>query len=262
MNGLFETDDGCKIAYDFRRVDGRPVLVLSPSLGTTMALFEPQIEALADRYSVLRYDPRGHGQSQAFAGAYSMDRLGRDAVALLDHLDIQRAHFVGVSLGGMVGQWLGYRAPERMLRLVLANTSAYMGPPENWATRIAAVSEQGASAIADAVIERWFTPEFRAMHPARVDRARAMLVRTDPLGYAGCCAAIRDMDLRPTTELIGVPTLVIAGRQDPATPLDHARFLAGHVPGATLVELDAAHLANLEQPYAFNCALAEFLEAE
>jgi 3-oxoadipate enol-lactonase len=262
MNGLFETDDGCKIAYDFRPVDGRAVLLLSPSLGTTMALFEPQIEALAGRYSILRYDPRGHGQSQAFAGAYSMDRLGRDAVALLDHLEIQRAHYAGVSLGGMVGQWLAYRAPERLRRLVLANTSAYMGPPAGWAGRIAAVSEQGAASIADAVIERWFTPEFRAMHPARVDHARAMLVRTDPLGYAGCCAAIRDMDLRATAELIDVPTLVIAGSQDPATPLDHAHFLAENIPGAALIELDAAHLANLEQPYAFNCALAEFLEVE
>lgn len=262
MSGLLHTDDGCGIAYDFRPVDGSPALLLSPSLGTTMALFEPQIDALADRYSILRYDPRGHGQSQTPAGGYSIDRLGRDAVALLDHLAIERAHFVGVSLGGMVGQWLGYRAPERLLRLVLANTSAYMGPPAGWAARIAAVSEHGAAALADAVIERWFTPEFRTAHPSRVDHARAMLVRTDPHGYAGCCAAIRDMDLRATAALIDVPTLVIAGARDPATPLDHARFLGGHIPGAALVELDAAHLANLEQPYAFNCALTEFLEAE
>jgi len=262
VNGLFQADDGCKIAYDFRPVDDRPVLLLSPSLGTTMGLFEPQIEALADRYSILRYDPRGHGQSQAPAGGYSIDRLGRDAIELLDHLGIDRAHYAGVSLGGMVGQWLGYRAAERLLRLVLANTSAYMGPPEGWAARIAAVCEHGAAALADAVIERWFTPAFRAAHPARVEHARAMLVRTDPHGYAGCCAAIRDMDLRPTAALIDVPTLVIAGTRDPATPLDDARFLAGHIPGAALVELDAAHLANLEQPYAFNCALVEFLEVE
>lgn len=262
MTDFFTTDDGCSIAFDFQPVTGKPVLLLSPSLGTTMALFEPQVEALAGRYSLLRYDARGHGQSQAPIGAYSMDRLGRDAVALLDHLGVERAHYAGVSLGGMVGQWLGCRAPERLLRLVLANTSAFMGPPDGWAARIAAVSEQGATAIADAVIERWFSPEFRAMHPARVDHARAMLVRTDPLGYAGCCAAIRDMDLRPTAALIAVPTLVIAGARDPATPLDHARFLAGHIRGARLVELDAAHLANLEQPYAFNRALAEFLEAE
>lgn len=262
MKGAFHTDDGCEIAYDFRPVDGRPVLLLSPSLGTTMALFEPQIEALKGRYSILRYDPRGHGQSQAPAGACSMDCLGRDAVALLDHLDVERAHYAGISLGGMVGQWLGYRAPERLLRLVLANTSAYMGPPEGWAARIAAVNEHGVAALAGAVIERWFTPEFRTAHPARVDHARAMLVHTDPYGYVGCCAAIRDMDLRPTAALIGVPTLVIAGARDPATPPDHARFLARHIPGARLVELDAAHLASLEQPHAFNRALAEFLEDE
>lgn len=260
MSARFQTDDGCAIAYDYRPVEGRSVLILSPSLGTTMDLFEPQIEALGDRFSILRYDPRGHGASDVPAGGYSLDRLGRDVVELLDHLGIGRAHFVGVSLGGMVGQWLGYRAPERLSRLIIANTSAYMGPPAGWASRISTVSAQGMVAMTDAVIERWFTPDFQTAHPVRVDHARAMLLATDPRGYAGCCAAIRDMDLRPTARCIAVPTLVIGGLRDPATPPEHAHFLAETIGGARLVELEAAHLANLEQSFAFNTAVADFLE--
>lgn len=260
MTSRFLADDGCAIAFDYRPAEGRPVLLLSPSLGTAMALFEPQLEAFEARYAVLRYDPRGHGASDGVPGGSSMDRLGRDVIGLLDHLGIARAHFLGVSLGGMVGQWLGYRAPERLLRLVLANTSAYMGPPDGWAGRIAAVTTQGMDVVADAVIERWFTTDFQRDHPARVDHARAMLVTTDPQGYAACSAAIRDMDLRPTAHLVAAPTLVVAGLRDPATPPDHARFLAETIRGARLVELDVAHLANLEQSFAFNAAVGAFLE--
>jgi len=262
MSDRFTTDDGCAIAFDYRPVAGQPVLMLSPSLGTTMALFEPQLDALGDRFSMLRYDPRGHGASSVPAGGYSLDRLGRDVLGLLDHLSIARAHFAGVSLGGMVGQWLGYRAPDRLLSLILANTSAYMGPPAGWASRIATVSSQGMGALAEAVIERWFTPDFQQAHPEQVDHARAMLLATDPQGYAGCSAAIRDMDLRPTATCITVPTLVIGGRRDPATPPEHARFLADNITNARLVELDAAHLSNLEQSFAFNSAITEFLEDE
>lgn len=259
MTSHFLADDGCVIAFDYRPVEGRPVLLLSPSLGTAMALFEPQLEAFEGRYAILRYDPRGHGASGVAPGGYSMDRLGRDVIGLLDHLGIARAHFLGVSLGGMVGQWLGYRAPERLLRLVLANTSAYMGPPDGWAGRIAAVAMQGMDAVADGVIERWFTPDFRRDHPARVDHARAMLLATDPQGYAACSAAIRDMDLRPTAGLVAVPTLVVAGLRDPATPPEQAQFLADAIPDARLAEFDAAHLANLEQAFAFNTAVGAFL---
>ncbi len=261
MSDTFTTDDGCVIAFDYQPLPGRPVLVLSPSLGTAMALFEPQLAAFRQHYGVLRYDPRGHGATSVPAGGYAMDRLGRDVVELLDHLAIDRAHFLGVSLGGMVGQWLGYRAPERLLRLVLANTSAYMGPPDGWAGRIATVHAQGMAAIAEAVVERWFTAGFRQSHPAPVDHARAMLKATDPGGYAGCCAAIRDMDLRPTAALVRVPTLVIAGLDDPATPPPHARFLADTIAGAQLAGLAAAHLSNLERPVEFNEAVVQFLGA-
>lgn len=259
--GQFTCDDGCRIAFEFTANSGKPALVLSPSLGTAMALFDPQMAVLGADYSILRYDPRGHGVSDVPAGGYSLDRLGRDVVELLDHLRIARAHFLGVSLGGMIGQWLGYRAAERIDRLILANTSAYMGPPSGWAERIATVRQHGMSAMTDAVLGRWFTPEFRAAEPAKVEPIRVLLSATDPAGYAGCSAAIRDMDLRLTATLISAPTLIISGLHDPATPPDHAAFLAHAIPGASLVELDAAHISNVEQATAFNAAVSAFLEA-
>lgn len=260
MTRAFVTDDGCTVAFDYQPLHGRPVLLLSPSLGTAMALFEPQVQTFASRFSLLRYDPRGHGASGTTTGGTSLDRLGRDVIGLLDHLEIDRAHFLGVSLGGMVGQWLGIRHPERLLRLVLANTSAYMGPPANWAARIAAVTSLGMKAVADAVIERWFTADFCRQQPAVVRQALGWLLATDPQGYAACCAAIRDMDLRPATRLITVPTLVVAGLHDQATPPDHARFLVDSIAGAQFAGLEAAHLANLEQSAAFNTATAAFLD--
>lgn len=254
-------NDGCRIACEFIPRDDAPVIVLSPSLGTSMGLFDAQIGALTDRFGILRYDPRGHGGSDVSSGAYSLDRLGSDVIGLLDALGIERAHFVGVSLGGMTGQWLGYRAPERLLSLTLANTSAYMGPPSGWAERIANVLANGMAPMVEPVIERWFTPGFRKNEPAPVQRIAGMLLSTDPRGYAGCSAAIRDMDLRPTAGLINVPTLAIAGLQDPATPPVHANFLASHIPGAKLANLDAAHLSNVELPEQFNAVTLEFLEA-
>lgn len=255
------TDDGCVIACDYRPRGDAPTVVLSPSLGTAMALFDAQVEALADCYSILRYDPRGHGSSAIPEGGYSLDRLGRDVIGLLDVFDIDRAHFVGVSLGGMTGQWMGYRAPERLLSLTLANTSAYMGPPTGWADRIRTVLDMGMDAMVEPVIERWFTTTFRSTCETEVARIAAMLAATAPKGYAGCCAAIRDMDLRGTASLIDVPTLVIAGAQDPATPPEHANYLASAIDGAKLVTLDAAHLSNVEQTTLFNNALLRFLES-
>lgn len=255
----FTCDDGCRIAFEFLSDEDKPVLVLSPSLGTAMALFDPQLAALSPDYSILRYDPRGHGASDVPPGGYSLDRLGRDVVELLDHLGIARAHFLGVSLGGMTGQWLGYRVPKRIDRLILANTSAYMGPPSGWTERIATVQTQGMAGMTDTVLERWFTPGFRSAEAAKVAPIRALLAATDPAGYSGCSAAIRDMDLGPTAALITAPTLVISGLQDPATPPDHGAFLAQSIPGANLVELDAAHLSNVELASAFNAAVSAFL---
>jgi 3-oxoadipate enol-lactonase len=260
-SGFITADDGCRIAYNWHERQGAPVLVLSPSLGTAMALFDPQLAAFGERYSVLCYDPRGHGASDVPAGAYSLDRLGRDVIELLDALGIWQAHFLGVSLGGMTGQWLGYRAPERIASLILANTSSYMGPPSGWADRISTVMANGMAAMVDPVLERWFTPAFRAAGNPEVARIGRMLETTAAAGYAGCSAAIRDMDLRPTAPQIVAPTLIIAGLQDPATPPEHARYLAGVIPGAQLTELDAAHLSNIECAAAFNREVLAFLDA-
>ncbi len=254
------TGDGCRLAYQLEGPEERPVLLLSNSLGTRLSMWEPQLAAFRGHFRVLRYDSRGHGGSDAPPGAYSLDRLGRDVLELLDALGLSRVHFCGLSKGGMVGQWLGVFAPERLECLVLANTAPYMGPPSGWQQRIELVLRQGMSAIVEGVLERWYTPAFRARAQDAVQHTRAMLLGTPAVGYAGCCAAIRDMDLRPLAPLLKVPTLVIAGAQDPATPPESAEALAramGRTP--TLVRLDAAHLSNVEQPEAFSRAVLDFL---
>lgn len=257
----FTADDGCRIAYRFDGQEGAPVLLLSNSLGTTMQMWAPQMAAFTQRFRVLRYDSRGHGQSDSPAGAYSMDRLGRDAVLLLDAVGVERADFCGLSKGGMVGQWLGVRAPERIGKLILANTSAYMGPPSGWQARIEGVLRDGMAPLAEASIARWFTPDFPSREPEAVAPIREMLLACDPSGYAGCCAAIRDMDLRPTAPLIAPPTLVIAGSQDPSTSVADGRWLAEAAQQGRLVALDAAHLSNVERPEEFQAAVLDFLAA-
>lgn len=259
LTGQMVTGDGCAIAYRFDGPQDAPVLILSNSLGTAMGMWDLQIPAFARHFRVLRYDSRGHGASGVPAGAYSMDRLGRDVIELMDGLGIETAHVCGVSKGGMVGQWLGVRAPERIGKLALCNTAAYMGPPAGWDQRIAAVKAGGMTPMTEPVLERWFTPEFRAGSPDAVAPVRAMLLATDPAGYAGCCAAIRDMDLRPTDPLIRRPVLVIAGSRDPSTPPDVTGAIAAMVPGARLEILEAAHLSNIEQPEDFTRTVLDFL---
>jgi 3-oxoadipate enol-lactonase len=259
MTGTITTGDGCRIAYRFDGPTAGPVLLLSSSLGTTMDMWEPQLAAFAQQFRILRYDTRGHGRSDAPAGGYSLDRLGRDVVELLDALEIPRVHFCGLSLGGMVGQWLGLRVPERIERLVLAHTSAFMGPPSAWDGRIAVVRERGMGAVADASIERWFTAEFVATDDASLDKVRAMLLAVNVGGYTGCCAAIRDMDLRRLGGLIDLPTLIIGGDADPATPPAHSEALADAICGSRLLFLSAAHLGNMEQPTDFADAVLDFL---
>jgi 3-oxoadipate enol-lactonase len=255
------TGDGCRIAYRVDGPAGGPYLLLSHSLGTTMDMWAPQIEAFSRNHRVLRYDSRGHGASDAPVGAYSMDRLGRDVIELLDELGIRSVSFCGLSLGGMVGQWLAWRVPERIERLVVANSSSYLGPPQDWDARIATVRAGGMAALVDPVLQRWFTPAFRKSDEQAVAPIRAMLLKTDAQGYAGCCAAIRDMDQRRLAALINVPTLVIGGESDPATPPDHATRLASAVPGAQLAMLEAAHLSNVEQAVPFNILVASFLSS-
>ena len=258
--GSFQTDDNCRIAW---RTDGdasNPPLLLGNSLGTSFGMWE-QVPAWADTHYVVRFDMRGHGDSDVAPTGFGIDRLGRDVLGLLNHLEISRSNFVGLSLGGMIGQWLGVNAPQRLGRLVLANTSAYMGSPESWNARIAAVRSGGMAAIADAVVERWFTPAFR-QSSAEPDAILQMLLATDPEGYCGACAAIRDMDQRASVAQISVPTLVIGGKYDPATPPEHAEFLAAAIAGAALEMLPAAHLSNIECPGQFTKLVLDFLYSD
>lgn len=255
------TGDGCRIAYRFDGPDAAPVLLLSNSLGTSLDMWTPQMEAWTRDFRVLRYDQRGHGASDAPVGAYSMDRLGRDVVELLDALGLAKVHFCGLSLGGMVGQWLGLHAPDRLNRLVLANTSSWMGPPSGWDARIALVREQGMAPLARASVERWFTADFVAAAPDAIAPIVSTLEATNSGGYAGCCAAIRDMDMRRVVGLIAGPALVIGGLRDPSTPPSHSEALAAAIPDARLQMLEAAHLANVEQPVPFAEAVLAHLSA-
>jgi 3-oxoadipate enol-lactonase len=250
---------GARLHYRFDGPADAPVVLLSNALGATLAMWDPQVPALAARRRVLRYDSRGHGGSGVTPGPYTIEQLARDALGLIDALRIQRVRFCGLSMGGMVGQWLGAHAPQRLAQLILANTAARVGPPEAWNTRIEAVRSGGMAAIADAVLGRWFTPAFHAASPAEVRQVRAMLLASPPDGYVACCAAVRDMDQRDAVAAIAAPTLVVAGTHDLSTPPAEGRFLAGRIAGARYVELPAAHLSNIEAADAFTRALIGFL---
>ena len=235
-------------------VDGprdAPTVVLSNSLGSTPAMWDPQCPSLVQRLRVVRYDHRGHGASPVPPAPYELADLGADALALLDRLGLERVHWCGLSLGGMVGMWMAINAPERIDRLVLCCTSARLGPPEMWADRAATVRSQGVRAIADAGIERWLSPAFMQREPEAAARVKAMLVATPPEGYAACCGVIERMDQVGQLGRITAPTLVIAGAQDPATPPEHGELIASRIPGARLELVpDARHLATVEQPEA------------
>jgi 3-oxoadipate enol-lactonase len=246
-------------------VDGpaeAPALVLGASLGTDTTLWQPQVPGLAERFRVVRYDHRGHGRSPVPTGPYRIEELGADLLALLDRLGLVRVHLGGLSLGGMVGLWVAAQAPHRVDRLVLLCTSAHLGPAEAWAERAAAVRAGGIAAVADPALARWFPPGFADLDPPTVARCREVLLATPAEGYAACCDAIRTMDLRPVLPRIQAPTLVIAAREDPATPPEHAERIAAAIPDARLEFLtDAAHLANLAQPERVTRLLVEFLES-
>ena len=241
--------------------DDAPVLMISNSLGTNLHMWDGQMAVFTKHFRVVRYDSRGHGESTAPPGPYSLDQLGRDAVAILDALGIEKAHWLGLSKGGMVGQWMLTHARERIGRAVLANTSAHMGMPDGWNDRMRLVREQGMAAITDGVIDRWFTKTFQKARPDEIDRIRAMLHATPPQGYMGCMSAIRDMDQREAIRAVTNPVLVIIGSEDPATTPEQGKVIASNIAGAKTVILDAAHLSNVEDADAFTQAVIKFLTA-
>lgn len=231
--------------------EGAPVLVMANSLGTTLQMWDAQAPALKERFRLLRYDHRGHGGSPVPPGPYAIEDLGRDVLALLDRLGIERFSFCGLSIGGVVGMWLASEAPGRVERLVLCCTSAHFDPPEAWTDRARTVRTEGVGAIADAVLGRWFTPPFREARPHVIEWAGRMLRGTPAEGYAGCCEALRDADMRERLGGIRAPTLVIAGADDPAAPVDKAELIRDSLSGARLEVIpQAAHIANVEQPEA------------
>ncbi|HXK54996.1 MAG TPA: 3-oxoadipate enol-lactonase [Hyphomicrobiales bacterium] len=251
--------NGTALNYSLEGREGAPVLMLSNSLGTNLHMWDWQRESFARHFRLLRYDSRGHGRSDAPQGPYSIEMLGRDALGLLDALGIERAHFCGLSKGGMVGQWLGANAGERLHKLVLCNTSAHLPPRELWDERIAAVLSGGMAPVVQGVVDRWFTPAFQNSGARDVAKVRDMILATPPAGYAACCMAIRDMDQRAGLSRIATPTLIVVGADDPATPPPMGEALHSAIAGSMLVSLKAAHLSNIEAAAEFTTTVLEFL---
>lgn len=237
------------LAFDLTGPPAAPLLVLGPSLGTNRQMWSGQLPALSRRLRVLRYDHPGHDGSAAPAGPYRIDELGKNVLAMLDEVGAERVDYAGVSLGAMIGMWLATHAADRIGRLALVCTSAYLPPANQWLERATRVREYGMAAIAEAVVARWFTDRLRAREPDVVASYLSMISKVNAEGYAGCCEAIAAMDLRPNLPRVAAPTLVIAGAEDPATPPEHARAIATAVPDSRLVVVaGAAHLTNVEQP--------------
>ena len=250
--------------YSLEGLPGAPVLVLSNSLGTDLHMWDAQIAAFTQHFQVLRYDTRGHGASLVSDGPYSIEQNGRDVLALLDALGIAKAHFCGLSMGGLIGQWLGINAPERIERLVLCNTAAKIGTPEVWNPRIEMVLAEGEQAmrgLRDASISRWFTADFAEANPDKVDPIVGMLAQTSPEGYAANCAAVRDADYREQLGNIKAPTLIVCGSGDPVTTVEHGRFMQERIAGAELVAFHAAHLSNVQAGDDFSQRVLVFLTA-
>ena len=248
-----------RIHYSLTGPSSAPVLVLSNSLGANFSMWDPQLAAFSSRYRLLRYDTRGHGQSSAPPGPYSIELLAYDALQLLDYLDLDRVNFCGLSMGGQTAMWLALHLPERFHKLILCNTGAKIGTFESWNTRIDAVLARGVADVSAAVVGRWFTPDFALQNADVVASTKTMIESANPLGYASCCAALRDFDVRETVSSIALPTLVIAGSHDLATPPADGRFLAQKIPGARYVELHAAHLSNVEAEARFTPEVENFL---
>jgi len=257
---FFTTGDGVRIAYRFDGPEDAPVLMLSNSIATSLHMWDGVMPDFAERFRVLRYDTRGNGASQAPAGAYSMDRFGRDVIELLDALGLERVHFLGLSLGGFIGQWLGVHAPERIDRLVLSNTSAHLGPPEYFDRRIEDLARDvEMTETAEGFIRNWFPARMVDARLPVVEAFRTMVLQTPAQGLAGSFAAVRDADLRPVVKLVNRPTLVIAGQRDTVTAASHGEALAAAIPGARYLVLPCVHLPNVEVERAFVDAVLGFL---
>jgi 3-oxoadipate enol-lactonase len=256
---MINADDGCPINVEVAGRDGAPVLMLSNSLGTTLHMWDDQAPEFSKHFRLVRYDRRGHGKSGVPKGPYSMERFGRDVLCVLDALKIKKINWCGLSMGGMVGQWLGGNAPGRIEKLILSNCTDYYADKGPWNDRFKLLREKGLSAIVSGTMERWFTKAFRADHPAVIARFSEMLLATNLDGYIACGQAVRDMDHRAFLPKIKAPTLIIAGRHDPATTVANGESMRDRIPGAKLAVIEAAHISNAEQPKIYIDTVLDFL---
>ena len=254
------TSNDAQINYQTFGDANKPALVFSNSLGTKYSMWQPQIEHFQQDYYVICYDTRGHGASSAPQGPYTLDQLGQDVVNLLDHLNIQKAAFCGISMGGLTGQWLAIHAPERFNHVVVGNTAAKIGQEQAWNDRAALVREQGLQPIASTAASRWFTEPFIQSNATVVNNLQNDLAAGSAEGYANCCAALAKADVREQLKDITVPVLIVAGQQDPVTTVADAQFMQNQIPNSQLVEIDASHISNVEQPTVFNQKLKNFLQ--
>jgi len=255
------TINGARLAY---RLDGpadAPTVMLSNSLMSTMAMWEPQMPALTERYQVLRYDTRGHGESEVTPGPYRIEQLADDAAALIDHTGIGPVHFVGLSMGGMIAQQLGIRHPQAVRSLSLCDTASEMPPRAMWEARFATARAEGMAGMVDGTIQRWFVPSFPARAPDVIQQVRDMILAIDVEGYIACGSAVRDMSQTHLLKQITTPTLILLGRDDPACTLAASEVLHREIAGAQIHVIDdAAHLSNLEHPDQFNRVLRDFID--
>jgi 3-oxoadipate enol-lactonase/4-carboxymuconolactone decarboxylase len=249
-----------RIFYRLEGAEELPVLTFSHSIGTDHSMWAPQAQVLQSHFRILRYDTRGHGASDTPEGDYTVEQLGQDFLGLLDALKISSVAYCGLSMGGAVGQWLALHARDRISALVLANTGPRIGTTETWNARIDAVRKKGMAAIADAVMQRFFSSESLTRKKVHAASVRSVFLGTNPAGYIACCIALRDFDATKDLKQIQVPTLVIGGNHDVSTPWQGcSEILAKEIPGARAARLATTHLSNLEQPHAFNAALMDFL---
>jgi 3-oxoadipate enol-lactonase len=251
--------NGGHLHYAIEGQSNAPALILSNSLGTNFTMWDAQVPELHKHFRVLRYDTRGHGQSEVTPGPYSFEQLGRDVLALADTADMGHFSFCGLSMGGVTGMWLGIHAAKRLHKLALSSTAAKIGNADTWNARIEALRKGGTKSITAGTMERWFTAGFRERSAPEMERVKRMVENTSTAGFIACCEALREADFREGIAAIRAPTLVISGTHDPGTTVADGRFLAQHIPGARFVELDAAHLSNIEQAEKFTAELSNFL---
>ncbi|WP_336939234.1 3-oxoadipate enol-lactonase [Acinetobacter modestus] len=236
-----------------------PALVFSNSLGTNFGMWQQQFNFFKDRFFVICYDTRGHGSSSTPTGPYTLQQLGEDVIALLDHLKIEKGTFCGISMGGLTGQWLAIHYPSRFSHVIIANTAAKIGQEQAWQDRAELVRKQGLEPIAATAASRWFTDPFIQSHPSVVSHLCNDLSAGSALGYANCCEALAKADVREELKYISIPTLIISGIQDPITTVEDAKLMLLNIPDAELVEINASHISNIERANDFNKLIDQFI---